>query len=169
MSGELGALPPLQQWAAQYEALVRGVAAAYPRAAIISLVYPLELQLVGVRTQQQTLAYLQHMAAAGSRFQAAGLRNVYTLQARARPRGRSRRPLAGACQECCAPRRAPPVRLPLAHPLAYALSPPAVQLDGLALPNTNWCRAHPDAATHALIAEQLVAFVRRVVPGWARP
>lgn len=121
VSGALGMLPPLQQWAAQYEGYVREVAAAYPRAIIVSLVYPLEQQLVGVRTPEQTLGYLQYMAAAGTRFLAAGLRNVYTLQ-----------------------------------------------LDGAEFANatTDWCRFHPDAAGHALLAQQVAAFVRRVV-GWA--
>lgn len=38
------------------------------------------VQLVGVRTPEQTLAYLQYFAASSARFQAARLQNVYTLQ-----------------------------------------------------------------------------------------
>ena len=42
----------------------------------------LVVQLVGVRTPEQTLAYLQFFAASSSRLQATRLKNVYTLQAR---------------------------------------------------------------------------------------
>lgn len=45
--------------------------------------------------------------------------------------------------------------------------PAALQLDGSAFNNTNWCRFHPNVATHALIADQLAAFVRGVLPNWA--
>ena len=203
-SGALGALPPMQQWAAEYEAYVREVAAAYPRAIIVSLVYPLEQQLVGVRTPEQTLAYLQYMAAAGTRFQAAGLRNVYTLMVGAgwwvlgggcwvvgagwwalavRPAPcctlvcvqvqRLRRCDGSACCGLPAPGPGPAsnahTRAPTCSSLRHGPRSPWLQLDGSTFPNTNWCRFHPDAASHALIAQQVAAFVRRVVPGWARP
>lgn len=54
------------------------------------------------------------------------------------------------------------------HPTPVLLTvPPAPQLDGSGFPNTDWCSNHPDEETHAMIADQLAAFVRRVAPGWA--
>lgn len=34
-------------------------------------------------------------------------------------------------------------------------------------PLKSWCRGHPDAATHANIAQQLIQFINAVFPGWA--
>jgi len=45
--------------------------------------------------------------------------------------------------------------------------PAALQLDGSGFPNTNWCASHPNVDTHAMIADQLAAFVRRILPSWA--
>lgn len=74
------ALPTLQQWGDEYVAFTRELRAAFPEAPIIHLVWPLEVQLVGVKTLPQTAIYLQYMARAFTRVQQAGLGNMHFLQ-----------------------------------------------------------------------------------------
>ncbi|KAL4420247.1 hypothetical protein ABPG77_003426 [Micractinium sp. CCAP 211/92] len=74
------ALPTLQQWGDEYVAFIQELRAAFPEAAIINLVWPLEVQLVGVKTLPQTAVYLQYMARAFTRLQQAGLSNTHFLQ-----------------------------------------------------------------------------------------
>lgn len=118
LNGAYG-LPPVEQWVNRYAAYVRAVRDAWPQATIINLVWPFEVQLVGVLTPQQTTIYLQYMALASSRLQMEGLPGVYTLQ-----------------------------------------------LDGSEFQNTDWCSAHPDAATDALVAAQLIQFIDAVTPSF---
>ncbi|PRW45110.1 glycine oxidase isoform X1 isoform A [Chlorella sorokiniana] len=79
-SGVLAKLPSMDDWVDEHVAFVKEIARTYPQAIIINLVFPLEQQLVGVRTLEQTLAYLQYLAASMARFQALRMKNVYTLQ-----------------------------------------------------------------------------------------
>lgn len=68
--------------AAVAAAAVATVAAAVATTGQALIIWPIATvtQLVGVRTLEQTLVYLQYFAASSTRFQAARLRNVYTLQ-----------------------------------------------------------------------------------------
>ncbi|KAL4428334.1 hypothetical protein ABPG75_002423 [Micractinium tetrahymenae] len=74
------ALPTLQQWGDEYLAFMQELRATFPQAAIVQLVWPLEVQLVGVRTVPQTAIYLQYMGRAFTRLQQAGLDNNHFLQ-----------------------------------------------------------------------------------------
>ena len=41
-----------------------------------------------------------------------------------------------------------------------------LQLNGQDFNKANWCAAHPDAFTHALIAKQVIEFIDSVYPDW---
>lgn len=81
LEGELLAeVAPIDAWLDKWEAYVRQIRAAYPAAAIITLVWPFEQQLAGVQGPYKTPAYLQYMAAAHTRLQMAGIQNTHLLQ-----------------------------------------------------------------------------------------
>ena len=102
---------------------------AYPRAAIIQLAWPMEVQLLlaadqsapSERKYQRVSTYLQYLAAAASRLQARFDR-VYSLQ-----------------------------------------------LVGEEIDNSNYCLGHPDAATHAAVAAQLIQFIEAALPAFGAP
>ncbi|GAB4816607.1 hypothetical protein N2152v2_003653 [Parachlorella kessleri] len=118
VAGAVGT-PPVAEYVDRYLDFVQQIRALYPQAAIINLVWPLEVQMVGVLTPAQTTIYLQYMAAAYSRLQMAGIRDLYMLQ-----------------------------------------------LTGEEYENTNWCVAHPNAATDAIVAGQLMQFIDAVLPSF---
>jgi hypothetical protein len=102
---------------------------AYPGAAIIQMVWPMEVQLLLASDQsapterkyQRVSTYLQYMAAAASRLQARFDR-VYSLQ-----------------------------------------------LVGEEIDNSSYCLGHPDAATHAVVAAQLIQFIEAALPTFGAP
>ena len=56
----------------------------------------------------------------------------------------------------------------VALPTCLPARPPAVQLTGEGtVGQEEWCAGHPNAASHAAVAEQLAAFIREVVPEYA--
>ncbi|PRW56696.1 endo-1,4-beta- isoform A [Chlorella sorokiniana] len=73
-------LPNLKAWTDGYLAVARELRRAYPSAAIINLVWPLEQLTAGVLTREQATKYQQWMAAAFARLQFAGVGNVHLLQ-----------------------------------------------------------------------------------------
>lgn len=108
----------------------------------------------------QIAAYLQYMAASHTRLQTARIDNTHFLQAGWAVVGCA--PVSCAC--CAAVSR---------YAAASCTSPDIVDCNALQIvgegftPLKSWCRGHPDAATHANIAQQLIQFINAVFPGWA--
>lgn len=142
---------------------------AYPSAAIINLVWPLEQLTAGVLSRAQAQRYQQWMAAAFERLRSAGVGNVHMLQvcwaagagwAVCCEEGTRVESTVGPDQFACGPD-------PLPDPLSPTLTPhPALQLSGAGLDSKNWCGAHPDVAAHAQLAPQLEQFIRSILPSW---
>ena len=105
----------------------------------------------------QSAIYLQLMAAAFSAQQAAGIQNTYLVQVRGQQQSHAVLCYSATTGLSCLQR---------AHGARATALPACLQVLGDEFDSSNWCSKHPDAATHALAAKQLIHFIDGVLPAF---